>query len=388
MPTFHRGEVFEERWTLDDQVIDRFAELSGDVNPVHMDPTEAKAYGFPKRVAHGALSVALLSRLIGMKIPGAGALWLGHRIEWQAPVFVGDELILCAKVENYSEAAALLHLSFQGTNQRGQVVLQGEAQVKVNTKLTGDKAVKTAQIALVTGGTRGIGAAITCRLADDGFKVAINYLQDDRSAQQIRTMIESKGGTCLLIPSDIRAPNGPATILDTVQKTFGHPDVIVHAATPRLVARRIAETSYDDVDHYLQPYIRGALTLIARASPHMIQQNFGRFIFLGTSALFGQPPSGYGPYIIAKSALWGLVRCAAQELGPFGITVNMVSPGLTITDLTGDLPARIKEIEARKVAVKRLATPEDTAAAVAFLARPEAGYLNGVNLPLTGGPVC
>jgi 3-oxoacyl-[acyl-carrier protein] reductase len=92
-------------------------------------------------------------------------------------------------------------------------------------------------------------------------------------------------------------------------------------------------------------------------------------------------------YIAAKQSLWGLVRSLALELGPQQITANMVSPGMTVTELTADVPVRIKEAEARKVPLRRLALPEDVANTIAFLASDSGGYLSGVNLPLTGGPV-
>lgn len=385
--TFAAGQRFEDTWRIDEDVVRRFADLSGDQNPVHMDAEAARAYGFPRRVAHGALSIALLSRLIGMRIPGPGALWLGHHIEWRSPIFVGDELRMLVEVKHFSETAGILQLSFHGVNQRGDIVLEGEARVKVTSKLTGEMEQKRPTIALITGGSRGIGAAIARRLARAGCKVAINYRSDAHAADTTLTQIRNEGGTCIAVKGDVTKPSEVSTLLERITTEFGPPDVIVHGATPSLVSKRVIETELTDVDHYIQTYVGGALALIRGASGGMIEKKFGRFVFLGTAALFGTPPSGFCPYLVAKSALWGLVRVAAQELGPHGITVNMVSPGLTITDLTGDLPSRVKEIEVRKVAARRLANPEDTAALVTFLTSPDAGFINGANLPLTGGPI-
>lgn len=385
--SFTLGQRYEETWRIDEDVVQRFADLSGDQNPVHMNADAARAYGFPRRVAHGALSIALLSRLIGMRIPGPGALWLGHHIEWRSPVFVGDELRMSVEVKHFSEAAGILQLSFHGANQRGDTVLEGEARVKVNSKLTRQMENSGPSIALITGGSRGIGAAIARRLAKTGCKVAINYRSDGNAAETISEQIRNEGGTCLTVQADVSKPSNVSTLLERVSTELGPPDVIIHGATPALVSKRVIETELTDVDQYIQTYVGGALALIRGASGTMIEKKYGRFVFLGTAALFGPPPSGFCPYLVGKSALWGLVRIAAQELGPLGITVNMVSPGLTITDLTGDLPSRVKEIEVRKVAVRRLATVDDTAALVTFLISPEAGYINGANLPLTGGPI-
>ena len=89
---FHAGQQFTERFVLDAEVVKRFAAFSGDVNPLHMDSAEARSYGFPQAVAHGAIQVAYLSRMIGMVVPGAGALWTGHQLRWLKPVYVGDEI--------------------------------------------------------------------------------------------------------------------------------------------------------------------------------------------------------------------------------------------------------------------------------------------------------
>ena len=129
------------------------------------------------------------------------------------------------------------------------------------------------------------------------------------------------------------------------------------------------------------------MNAVHAAGPGMEQRKFGRFIFLGTAALSGTPPAGWAAYVSAKSALTGLIRCAASELGRLGITVNMVSPGLTVTDLTADIPQRAKAVEAHHNPMRRLATAEDTANAISFLLSDAAGYINGVNLPVTGGPV-
>ena len=164
-------------------------------------------------------------------------------------------------------------------------------------------------------------------------------------------------------------------------------DVIVHGASPMVRPTNVEELGYALIELYLKTYLGGALALVSDASPGMRERRFGRFIFLGTSYMFGIPPEGVGAYLPAKYALYGLVRCMATELGPAGITTNMVSPSITVTDFTADIPARVKEVEARKSPMRRLATVRDTAELAGFLASDAAGYMNGENLPVTGGPI-
>ncbi len=174
---------------------------------------------------------------------------------------------------------------------------------------------------------------------------------------------------------------------DMILDRFGRCDVVIHTATPQIERIKVNEMEYASLERYFNVYLGGAIALVNLLSPRMIEQKFGRFIFLGSSGLFGKPPEGMTPYLMAKEALWGYVRGVSSEIGLFGITANLVSPSLTVTDLTNDVPARIKEIEACKSPARRLARTEDSAALISFLCSDEAGYINGANIPVTGGSV-
>ena len=376
----------EERLVVDAALVDRFAEMSGDRNPIHLDGTEAQAYGYGRRVAHGVVSLMLLSRLIGMRLPGPGALWMKQHVDWHKPVFVGDELVMTASVRRVSAGAGTLDLDVRATNQKGDIVMTGDATVKVSTKLAprqtqpGDQ-----QVALVTGGSRGIGAATARRLAAGGLRVAINHRDSEATAGHVVAEIESGGGHARAFQADVST--GGAALVEQVIEAYGRLDVIVHCATPPLRSINISEVAYADIETYLRPYLDGTLATVRAALPAMKQASFGRVIVLGTSAMLSAaPPEGWSAYLTAKHALFGLVRSLACELGPAGITSNMVSPGLTITELTEAVSMRAKEVEARRSPMRRLATPEDTAELIAFLASPAAGYMNGLNIPVTGGP--
>jgi 3-oxoacyl-[acyl-carrier protein] reductase len=125
----------------------------------------------------------------------------------------------------------------------------------------------------------------------------------------------------------------------------------------------------------------------AEFSPYMKDNQFGRFIFLGTSYLYATPPRGMTAYVSAKEALWGYTKALSSEIAHNGITVNMVSPSLAITDLTNDIPARIKEVEAFKNPTRRLVTTIDIASQVVHLCSEDSSYINGINLPITATPV-
>lgn len=385
---FSIGQPHRLLFAIDASMLEEFARFSGDHNPIHIDVDEARAYGFPRQVAHGALLTAFLSRIIGTAVPGPGAVWMRHSAEWLAPVYVGDEIELVVTVERASAAAGVLSLAVVAKNQKSETVMKGDATVKVSEKLTGTVSNPTSpRVALITGGSRGIGSAVARRLARAGLRIAINYRHSGDAAKRAVNDIESDGGVAQAFAADISDSDATATMVAAVLRSFGQIDVLVHAATPSIQAIDVATMKYGDMEPYLKTYLGGALALGAAVTPGMVDRHFGRLIFFGTSSLFGVPPMGLAAYISAKHALAGLVRCLATELGPKGITTNMVSPGMTVTDLVRYIPGIIKEVEARKSPMRRLSTPQDTAELVSFLVSDGAGFINGANLPVTGGPL-
>lgn len=386
---FAVGQVYTFRTVIDQDRIEQFAHFSGDENPIHLQAAEAKAYGYPRQVAHGAILVSLISRAIGMEIPGPGAVWMSQSIDWLNPVFVGDEVQLTVRVIEVSTGARQLTLETTATNQKGMTVMNGKATVKVSTKLDSPprRDSTSPRIALITGGSRGIGAEIARTLASQGYRVAITYRESKAQAQALVQEIQKQGGHADLLSADLSDPTQASRLVEHVQEKWRGLDIVIHGASPIVKPIKISDLQYAEVEPFLKTYIGTGLALVRAATPQMITNKFGRFIFIGTSFLFGAPLNGIAPYVIAKEALWGLVKSLATELGPSGITSNLVSPGMTVTDFTADIPLRFKEIEARKSPMRRLATVEDTARLVAFLASPAANYINGANLPITGGPI-
>ena len=387
---FRPGMVFSEEVTLSPALVESFAQFSGDRNPLHLQADSAREYGFARPVAHGAIQSAIVSRLIGMKVPGPGAVWMNQSMEWVRPVFVGDTIRVEAEVESVSAGAETLTLILRAANQNQEEVMKGSAKVKVAPKLAEDTAgrpAKEPRVALVTGGSRGIGAAIALELAAAGMEVAVACKSNKAAAEQVVEKIVTAGGRAQLYVSSLETEGSAEALVKQVQADFGRLDVIVHAATQPVLPVGVMEAKAADLRAYHRLHVEVPLELAQAAAPGMTERRFGRLIFMGTSYLFGTPPVKMAAYVAAKQGLWGLVRCLALELGPQQITVNLLSPGMTITDLTADIPQRLKEAEARRVPVRRLAVPEDVARTAAFLAGDAAGYISGQNLPLTGGPV-
>jgi 3-oxoacyl-[acyl-carrier protein] reductase len=382
---FKPGDTFRTELLLDRDLVQRFADFSGDTNAIHIDERAARAYGHSRPVAHGAILMAAISRLIGTEVPGAGAIWMDQQTEWLRPVFIGDQVTVEVSVEQVSPGTGVLTLATTATNQLGLRVMEGRARVKVGETIGRIREGAAARVALVTGASGGIGAAIAARLAKDGLAVAAHYRANAAAADAAVRRIREAGGTASAFRADCSNDHEVERLVSEVEHAHGPIDVVVHAATPGIEVVPAIEMRMPHVRRYLDVYLDAAMALVRSVGPGMSERGTGRLVFIGTSAMHGTPPSGWGGYLVAKHAVWGYVRSLAQELGPSGITANLVSPGLTVTELTGQVSARVKEVEARRNPMRRLASAEDTAGLVGYLAGPEGGFINGADLPVTGG---
>jgi 3-oxoacyl-[acyl-carrier protein] reductase len=387
-PSFFIGQFHQSRLLVDSALVDSFAAMSGDKNPVHMDAGQARRMGYSRPVAHGAILIAELSRVIGMDFPGPGSIWIRQELEWVRPMLVGDEIVLKLEVQSFSMAAMVVELLVTAVNQRGEQVLTGKGAVKVPETLeiarsSGEPDPK--RVVVVTGGGGGIGSAVAKRLGSAGWNVVVTYLRNEAAARDIVREIRACGGEATAFGVDVNDSKEVHALIERTFALYGRVDAVVHAATPVLSRASVGKFSFADCEPYLRTYFGGFLSLINASNGQMRDRRYGRFVLLGTAAMIGSPPQGFGPYLAGKGAAVELARAAAFELGPFGITVNVVSPGLTVTDLTVDVPARAKEIEARRSPMRRLATPDDSAALIEFLLSDSAGYINGAHLPVTGG---
>jgi 3-oxoacyl-[acyl-carrier protein] reductase len=336
-------------------------------------------------VVHGMLAGAFLSRVLGTAMPGPGVLWLSQSIRFAKPVYVGDELEVSVQITHKSEALRTLVLDTTIRNQEGDPVLTGEA--KTMMLQTAEEVPWTEMVAVVTGGSRGIGAATAKALGEKGAKVVVNYRSSEDAARSVVDAIETAGGAALAVQADVAEADQAERLADAALEAYGRVDVVVGSATPEIVRKPFTETSWEELDGYWRTYVRSSYTLSQRLIPGMKERRFGRFVHLLTSAVWGTPPPETSAYVAAKSALWGLTRGMAVELAPFGITVNAVSPSAVLTDQWNGTSDNRRRALTMGIPARRLAGPDEVAAAVVYLAGNEAGYVTGANLPIAGGEV-
>lgn len=375
------------RWghqvTVED--IDRFAEVSGDDNPIHMDAGFARERGFRGRVVHGMLLGAFLSRVLGTKLPGAGALWLSQSLRFVQPVYVNDRIEVIVKVRYKSESLRMMVLETIVLNERGATVLEGEAKMMMPEQR--QVVPWHEMVAIVTGGSRGIGAAVAKALGARGARVVVNYRMQKAAAEAVVSSIESAGGRAISVESDVSMHEGAGRLADAVLGQFGRVDVVINNATPPIAPKGFLELTWQEMDLYLRTYVQSTFTLAQKVVPGMKERRFGRLVQILTSYVQGVPPSELTAYVMAKNALWGMTKAMSVELAAHGITVDAVSPSPVMTDQWEGIPESRRRALALRTPLRRLATPEDVARAVVFLVGDGGDFLTGVNLPVAGGEV-
>ncbi|WP_449466755.1 SDR family oxidoreductase [Stenotrophomonas humi] len=238
------------------------------------------------------------------------------------------------------------------------------------------------RVAIVTGASRGIGRAIALRLAADGFTVVVNYAGNAAQADATVLDIRNRGGVATAVQGDIGDADDVARLFATTQQTHGRIDVVVNSAGVMPMVP-IATGSLAEFDRVVATNLRGSFLVLANAAQHLGEG--GRIIALSTSVIAKSFPS-YGPYIASKAGVEGLVHVLANELRGRGITVNAIAPGPVGTELflNGKSDEQIAQI-AQLAPLQRLGTPDDIAAAVAFLAGPDGGWVNSQVLRVNGG---
>jgi 3-oxoacyl-[acyl-carrier protein] reductase len=246
----------------------------------------------------------------------------------------------------------------------------------------------TGRTAIVTGGARGIGAAVARRLGADGFRVAVLDL-DEGAGRPLADELSSRGVRAISLGADVADESAVAEAVARCARELGPPTVLVNNAG---IIRddllfRMATADWDAV---VGVHLRGAFLMSRACQAFMVEARWGRIVSMSSISANGN--RGQVNYSAAKAGLEGLTRTLALELGPFGVTANAVAPGYIDTDMVRQTAERIGEsyeaFVARvgsQVPVRRMGQPEDVAAAVAFFARDDAGFITGQTLAVAGG---
>lgn len=238
--------------------------------------------------------------------------------------------------------------------------------------------------ALVTGAGRGIGAEIAYLLAAEGAAVAVHYRQSREGAEAVAERIRAAGGMAVLVQADlVETAEADRLVAETVS-ALGGLDILVNNAAGFGPRKRVAESQWEDFDNEWQAVVKPVVAATRAALPALIASGNGRIVSLSATML-QRPAVGFAAHTMAKAAVLAFTRTLAREVGPDGVTVNAVSPGMALTEFTQNLPEEEREAVRLRTPLRRLATPEDIAKGVLFFCSPLADFITGANLAPDGG---
>lgn len=240
------------------------------------------------------------------------------------------------------------------------------------------------KVALVTGASRGIGAASAKALAHHGAAVIINFMNSKEKAETLLDEIKNSGGKGMICQADVRDPVAVNAMVDSAIKEFGKIDILVNNANIDFPVKPFIALTWDEIETKIIGEMKALYNCSQAVLKDMTNRKSGKLIFI-SSQLSRAPLFGFSAHAAAKSAMDGIAKIMATELGPNGITVNVIGPGLTLTDATAGQPKEMHEQAARINPLKRLGNPGDIAGVVVFLGSSLSNYVNGEYIPVDGG---
>jgi len=375
--------------TITNNDIEKFVELSGDDNRLHVDEEFANRTSFKKPVAHGMIGASFISTIIGTKIPGDGALWYAQNLEFLLPIRIGDKLKIIATVLKKIDRQNSIELQTDIYNQHKQKVTSGVAKVKIieDEIASNDQEVTDEKTILIIGSTGGIGTQTARTLASEGYNLILHYHSNKAQANKLKKELEAlTDKRIIVVKADILKDSDVNDMVSELSRYFKKISGFVNASTLHFGNIKLENMEWSDISSQIDINIRSNLNIVKNITPLMQENKYGKIVFM-TTQYTEQMPAELIHYIAAKSALNGFAKALAVELAPKGVRVNLVSAGMTNTNLISDIPEKVKLITAARTPLKRLAEPQDVADAISYLISEKSDFLTGETVRVNGGQV-
>ena len=391
------GDRAKIEHVIDKSDIARFVKITGDRNKLHLDEKFARKTTSKKPLVHGMLGASFISTVIGTKLPGHGALWYSQNLDFLLPIRLDDKIFVEATIIKKIIQTRCIEIAINIFNQKKQLVTRGKVGVKVlpNVKIISEKRKITEKkiitkrrkkLALVIGATGGIGYETCMELAKLGFDIAIHCNKNYIKAKKILKKIRKIGRKSIAVRFDSTSSKQVKKNIELINKKFKFIDLIVDCSTAELYNIKFERLDWSDIQKQIDVSIKGLFNILSLVLPTMKKNKHGNIICF-SSQYVDSPKSELLHYTIAKSALSSFVKSIAIEYSPFGIRANIISPGMTETDLIMDVPEKTKLVTAAQTPLRRLANAKDMAGVVNFLATDKSGFLTGETIRVNGGQI-
>lgn len=383
---FHVGDVYSENRIVSKQDVRLFAKLSGDTNALHESDEFARELGFQGAVVFGILLASYVSKVIGVGLPGNGALWMSQNFEFENPCFIGDEIVVKGEIVSKSESTSSITVQTKIVNHKsGVTLMSGKGVVRTPKKKNIMASKDVVKNVLILGGSGAVGMHLAKKLAVEGYKVLAT---SNSNANVLKQSIKEDGLEGKIIPYNVDLLSA-ASISKFMNNLSGKelPNSIVHCASLKPVNRSVEEASVKDFEDQFQIAVGATQTILKYLLPTMRENNFGRVIFIGSQYAQGRPPKNVGSYAVAKTAMMALAKAVAVENGHHGITSNVILPSMMETNFTAELPPKAKLLAKTEATLKRFAEPEDIFSLVRYLISEDAAFVNGSAVPINSGAI-
>ena len=381
--------------------VDQFISLTGDKNPIHFDKSFTSKTLFKKPIVHGMLGASFLSTIVGNKLPGPGAVWFSQSLEFLSPVRVDDKLCIVAKVIYKDERFGIIKLNTEIFNQNNIKVLTGEAKVKITLttkdKKTNDLKLKTKisekkilnkkninKTAIILGASGEIGGDVAMAFVKENYNVCLHYFKNEKKINDLIKILENKKSKIFKFKADIVNKKSTDLMMKEIYYKYGRIDIIVNCTATKLITIKHRKSKWKNFEEQIENQVKGTFNIINSSYDYFKFRDGGKIINILSQAI-DSPANDLHHYTVGKSALFAYIKSVAAELAAHGIIINSVSPGLTNTDQTANLPEGLKLLSIAKTPLKRLCSKEDIVNAILYLASNKANFLCGETIRINGG---